>query len=686
MTDKNNIEILAPAGSFDALTAGVRCGANAVYFGGKAFNARRNADNFDDESMKRAVSYCHARGVKAHITFNTLVTDSELACAAEELERICACGADALILQDLGVIELAKNCAPDIARHASTQMSVQTPAGVKLLEGLGFSRVVLPREMTKDEIREINESCDIETECFVHGALCMCVSGQCYLSSVLGQRSGNRGLCAQPCRLPFAAPGGTGSDLSLKDMSLVSHIKEMSELGVSSFKIEGRMKRPEYVAAAVTACVKSAAGGDCTQEQNDLRAVFSRSGFTDGYYTANRGRDMFGIRRKEDVTSASAVLSKLQRLYDKEQPLMPVRFMLTVRKDEKISLSAKSGEAFAYIEGSVPQPAKSAPATAEGLKEKLLKCGGTPFYVEECEAEVEDGLFVSASEINALRRAALDDLLSQKGQTEKKKFIPAEYSVKPHKTGDTHIYAYFMYADSVPDDLTGIDTAFLPYDADISLMKKIGSAGVRIGAAIPGGLFSLEKKIYDRLLVLKENGITTAYCRNLDAVAIAKKAGMEIHGGTGLNVFNSMSVNSLEKLGVSETTLSFELTLSQAQRIGGEMKRGIVAYGRLPLMTVRNCPLKNGRTCAECDKKGFLTDRMGVKFPVRCSGACSEILNSRPVWLADRLSEIKNMDFITLYFTTETKKECADIISAYLTGSSCKGEFTRGLYYRGVML
>lgn len=685
MTDKNNIEILAPAGSFDALTAGVRCGANAVYFGGKAFNARRNADNFDGEKMKQAVSYCHGRGARAHITFNTLVTDGELNSAADELKRICAVGADVLILQDLGVIALAKACAPGLMRHASTQMSVQTPAGVKLLEQMGFSRVVLPREMSKAEIKEINERCNIETECFVHGALCMCLSGQCYLSSVLGQRSGNRGLCAQPCRLPFAAPGGTGWDLSLKDMSLVSYINEMSGLGVSSFKIEGRMKRPEYVAAAVTACVKSVSGGDSTEEQNDLRAVFSRSGFTDGYYTGNRGRDMFGIRRKEDVTAASSVFSKLQRLYDREQPLVPVSFCLTVRNDEKITLEAVSGAATAHVEGDVPQPAKSAPATADSLKEKLLKCGGTPFYVDECEVTVEDGLFVSAGEINALRRAALDDLLSQREKTAEKEFFPPEFSVKPHKTGDRKLYAYFMNADAVPENLTGIDTVFLPYDTEIEQMKKIAGQGVRVGAAIPTGLFSLEKKVYERLAVLKENGITLAHCGNLDGVAIAKNAGMEIHAGTGLNVFNSLSVQVLEDMGVSRAELSFELTLAQVQRVGGTLPRGIAAYGRLPLMTVRNCPLKNGRTCAECDKKGYLTDRMGVNFPVRCFGACSTVLNSRPVWLADRLNEIKNVDFLTLYFTTETKKECADVIDAYRTGAPCRGEFTRGLYYRGTV-
>ena len=244
-------EILAPAGSFEALTAAVRSGADAVYFGTGNFNARRNASNFSGDDLQRAVDFCHERNVKVHITLNTLVKDSEMSELKESVRRICKSGADALILQDIGVLRVVKDICPDIELHASTQMSVGTLDGIRTLADLGFSRAVLPRELSKDEIKYLCENSPIELEMFVHGALCMCVSGQCLLSAFLGSRSGNRGLCAQPCRLPFTAENGTGHDLSLKDLSLIEYAPILSKTGISSFKIEGRMKRPEYVAAAV---------------------------------------------------------------------------------------------------------------------------------------------------------------------------------------------------------------------------------------------------------------------------------------------------------------------------------------------------------------------------------------------------------------------------------------------------
>ena len=309
----NKPEILAPAGSFDSLTAAVRCGADAVYLGGRELNARRNAANFSDEELAQAVEYCHARGVKVYITLNTLVRDDEMETAMNAVRCACDVKADALILQDIGLTSLIRRAAPDMPLHASTQTSVQTLDGIKMLADMGFCRAVLPRELSKKEIEKIAAQSPIELEMFVHGALCMCLSGQCQLSAVLGSRSGNRGLCAQPCRLPFAADGGTGHDLSLKDMSLIEYLPELAQMGVLSFKIEGRMKRPEYVAAAVTACKKSLAGESAAEYEHTLGAIFSRSGFTSGYYNGALGRDMFGVRRKEDVTAAKDVLSPLAR-------------------------------------------------------------------------------------------------------------------------------------------------------------------------------------------------------------------------------------------------------------------------------------------------------------------------------------------------------------------------------------
>ena len=345
-------EILAPAGSFEALKAAVLSGADAVYFGTGNFNARRNADNFDGEGLKKAIDYCHLHNVKCHITLNTLVKDDELDEVISTIKRTCSLGADALILQDLAVAKLVREICPEAQMHASTQLSTGTPEGLKLLKELGFSRAVLPRELSLEQVKKIAENSPLELEAFVHGALCMCVSGQCLLSAMLGSRSGNRGLCAQPCRLPFAAENGTGTDLSLKDLSLIEEINELSSVGVCSFKIEGRMKRPEYVAAAVTACRESLENIYTAERKDELKSLFSRSGFTKGYYENKLGRDMFGTRQKENVTSATAeLLKKYERLYEKEKPVHQVDFEFTARLGEKPLLKASAAGFEALCEG-----------------------------------------------------------------------------------------------------------------------------------------------------------------------------------------------------------------------------------------------------------------------------------------------------------------------------------------------
>ena len=303
-----NFEILAPAGSQESLVAGVRCGANAVYLGGKVLNARRNAGNFNDEELENAVRYCHQRGVKVYLTMNTLCRDNEMDEAYNLVKKALSFGVDAFIVQDIGVIKMIKSCFPNARIHGSTQMSISTPEGVRALKEMGISRVVLPREMTVEEIAEIREKTDLELEMFIHGALCMSVSGQCYLSAMLGQRSGNRGLCAQPCRLSFSADNSKSFDLSLKDLSLIRQLASIKKLGVVSLKIEGRMKRPEYIAAAVTAVKKAINDAYSIKDEIMLKSVFSRSGFTQGYFNNEMNRDMFGTMQKDDVVAANDVL------------------------------------------------------------------------------------------------------------------------------------------------------------------------------------------------------------------------------------------------------------------------------------------------------------------------------------------------------------------------------------------
>lgn len=671
-------EILAPAGSPQALIAAVRSGADAVYLGVKSLNARRGAENFDSEQLKEAVAYCHKHNVKVHLTLNTLVSDGELETAQETVRLACESGVDAIIVQDIGLAELIHRTAPDMPLHASTQMSVQTAAGLKRLKKLGFTRAVLPREMSKEEIKKLFESSPIELECFVHGALCMCVSGQCLFSAVLGSRSGNRGACAQPCRLPFSVENGTGHDLSLKDLSLIDYINEMTEMGVCSFKIEGRMKRPEYVAAAVKACRNSVDGVTDNALRDDLRSVFSRSGFTDGYYRNRLGYDMFGIRRKDDVTAASGVLKKLEKLYEKEKADTRIDFAFTSVRGEPISLAARAGSKNAFAEGEIPQDAMNKATTADSVKKQLSKVGGTRFVCGDIDIELDDGLFIPASEINRLRREVIEKLDEDK--TPEIGFTPEYVKISPHVPNRKRLICRFSDIESIPENWDYIEQVIVPLGDERKVKKSL-----RVSVEVPRGIFSSDEKILEKLKSAKDYGITEAWAGTLDGIVLIQKAGLKANAFLGSNVFNSLSVETFENMGVNRILLSPELTLAQAQAIGGNAPRGVFAYGRLPLMLTRNCPQKNGKSCAECKRTGKLTDRRGIEFPIDCHSGCSEILNSVPVYMADRLSEIRNMDFMLLYFTNEGKEKTSLVIQDYIKGTKKPhGEFTRGLLYRGV--
>lgn len=674
-----SIEILAPAGSQESLVAAVRSGADAVYLGIQSFNARRSADNFDEQSLKNAVDYCHKHGAKVHLTLNTLVSDDELDEAQSAVQLACESGVDAIIVQDLGLADIIHRTAPDMPMHASTQMSVQTVEGLKLLKSLGFTRAVLPREMSKDEIKNLCENSPIELECFVHGALCMCVSGQCYFSAVLGSRSGNRGACAQPCRLPFGVQYGTGHDLSLKDLSLIDYIREMSELGVCSFKIEGRMKRPEYVAAAVKACRNSVDGIEDSELKADLRSVFSRSGFTDGYYKNKLGLDMFGTRQKDDVTAAAPVLKKLSKLYEKETADTRVDFAFTAVSGEPISLAAQADGKNAYAESEVqPQPATNKPTTADGVKAQLEKCGGTRFFVGDIDIELDEGVFIPVSEINKLRRGVLEKL-DNSAVSAVKEYHNEYFSHKPHTGGRKRLICRFADVEKIPENWDYMEQVIVPLGSEQKVKRS-----TRVCVEVPRGIFGSEKKILNQLSAANEYGITEAWAGTLDGIALIKKAGLTPNAFIGSNIFNSHSVEVLEQLGINKILLSAELTMAQAQSVGGEAQRGIFAYGRLPLMLCRNCPQKNGKTCAECKRTGRLIDRRGVEFPIDCHTGASEILNSVPVFMADRLTEIRNMDFMLLYFTDESREAVSEIVNSYVKSGKPHGEFTRGLLYRGV--
>ncbi len=685
-------EILAPAGGREQLFAAIRCGADAVYLGAKNFNARRNAENFEEESLADTVAYCHARNVAVHVALNTLVMDGELPLLEAEAASIAESGADAVIVQDLAAAKLIRECCPGIALHASTQMTVHNLAGIRMLEDLGFSRVVLARELSFEEIAMLTAKAAIETEVFVHGALCMCVSGGCYLSSVLGGRSGNRGLCAQPCRLDFNN-GERGHALSLKDMSYITHIKELADAGVASLKIEGRMKRPEYVAAAVAACREALAGRE--PDLDTLRAVFSRQGFTDGYYTGRRTPEMFGYRSREDVAAAEPVLKELSHLYAAERQTVSVEMALSVFEGAESVLTVSDGQNCVSVGGAVPEKAVNRPTDRELAERSLFKTGGTPFLAERLDFSSDGGSMLPVSELNRMRREALDALLAERERPAPKPFLPGEKAeiikhrlpAAPELRLRFETYgqaAPFFTEDEADSPLSGAKV-ILPLGEIASNPESAARFGGRLIAELPALIFPKdEEAISAQLAKLKALGLENALAENLGAIRLIREAGLRPYGGHGLNILNSTALAEYEKLGLAEATVSFELPMAKISRLGGTLPRGILGYGYLPLMRFRACPIQKRGGCGACPGSGVLTDRLGKAFSVLCSGRrYATLLNSLPLWIADK--EISGADFLTLYFTVESPERCLSVYRAFQENMPPDTERTNGLYFRELL-
>lgn len=691
--NKNQIkrlEILAPAGGIESVYPAVRSGADAIYLGASGFSARSSAHNFTDAQLKEAVEYCHLNGTAVHLACNTLVHDDEIDSAMKLIEYACSIGIDALIMQDLGLIRLVRQACPDMPVHGSTQLSVHTPAGVEHLYRLGLTRAVLSRELSKKEIEEIAKDSPIELEVFVHGALCMCVSGQCYFSAMLGSRSGNRGSCAQPCRLPFSVRCGTGHDLSLKDLSIIEHLRELEEMGIASAKIEGRMKRPEYVAAAVAACRQSLDEGSVSPELAEkLRCVFSRSGFTDGYYEGKIGPSMFGIRSKENVAAAdSKIFASIHELYKKERQHIPVDFCLTVKEGEKSILTAADNDGSSFVsEGMIPEKAISTALNRERCEKSISKTGGTPFWMRSLSCDIGEGLSMPASALNTMRTACLNGLAEQR-----RKIRPAAFSGYERAQTDTrrHIrpknYRVRFADDDISDDFLDSELIYVPLLTDDRRLNDLLDRGFAVAVEIPRGMFGAEKKIYRHMKRVQALGINEVLANNVGAVEMAKRLDMDIHGGFGLNLTNTESLKWAEKQGIMDTEVSFELTLEQISKLGGIIPLGIISMGRLPLMLTRNCPVQNdGKGCQYCTYAHTIRDRKGIEFPMMCGmTGCTEILNSVPLILADRTEEIRGIDFEVFRFSVENSVEKGENLRLYRQHSTPKDGFTRGLYYRGV--
>ena len=685
-----NIEILAPVGSEEMLHAAVFSGADAVYLGFSGFNARTGAGNFDADSLKEAVRFCHARGVKVHVALNTTVYGGELASLCDAIRAVAASGADAVICQDLAVATLIGKIAPQLPRHGSTQMSVHTLQGALELKELGFTRVVLARELSLPEVEQITRHCGIETECFVHGALCMCVSGQCYLSAFLGGRSGNRGSCAGPCRLPFEANAlpegkpGRLHHLSLKDNSVIDKLDQLQAIGVASAKIEGRLRTPEYVAAAVSACLAGREGR--AYDRDLLKNAFSRSGFTSGYLDGKIDGTMFGVRSEADAELTKKTLPALRELYRRERSRVPVRMKLEIEEGgEKLTVTDADGnKAFTYGDFE-PQPARADPT--ESLKRSLAKTGGTPFAAENIEVEMDEGpWFVPGSTVNELRREALDALLKKREVLRPWPVQDVELEPLPQRTLPPHrtLRARFERWDQVPEQaLSGVEYLILPIaQADRVPREWRGKTLLELPRVMFG---KLEEDTARRVAATQDAGFAGYEVSNIAHLRLCR--GLPMSGGFGLNVTNQVAAqfyadNGLGSVLILPETKDSDISTIAPTHAGKPVPTGVLVYGHMPLMVTRACPLQNIHDCAHCDQTGVLTDRKAKKFPVRCGMGVRTIYNPVPIYMGDKPGAL-TVDYGVAYFTLESREEAAAILDNLRVHAPFEGDFTRGLYFKG---
>ena len=688
----SKIEILAPVGNKEMLRAAVFSGADAVYLGFSGFNARTSANNFNADTLKDAVAFCHARGVAVHVALNTTVYGGELPALEQAIRAVAASGADAVICQDLAVATLIDKIAPQLPRHGSTQMSVHSLQGALELKKLGFTRVVLARELSMPEVEHITKHCGIETECFVHGALCMCVSGQCYMSAFLGGRSGNRGSCAGPCRLPFEANAlpegkpGRLHHLSLKDNSVIDKLDKLQALGVASAKIEGRLRTPEYVAAAVSACLAGREGR--AYDRDLLKNAFSRSGFTSGYLDGKIDGTMFGVRSEADAEQTKKTLPMLRELYRRERSRVPVKMKLEIEEGgEKLTVTDADGsKAFAYGDAE-PQPARTDPT--ESLHRSLAKTGGTPFAVEDQDITVEmDGgtWFIPGSAVNELRREALDALLKKREVLRPwpttEEHVPALplRTLPPHRT----LRARFESWEQVPERaLDGIEYLILPI-AQADRVPREWRAKTLL--ELPRVMFGkLEEDTARRIAATQDAGFAGYEVSNIAHLRLCR--GLPMSGSFGLNITNQLAAQFYADNGLGSMLILPEVKDSDISTIapthnGRPVPTGVLVYGHMPLMITRACPLQNIHDCAHCDKTGVLTDRKAKKFPVRCGLGVRTIYNPVPIYMGDKPGAL-TVDYGVAYFTLESREEAAKILEMIRTHAPFEGDFTRGLYFKG---
>ena len=652
-------ELLCPAGSPEALDAAIEGGADAVYLGGTTFNARMNAHNFGGDALRSAVLRAHSYGVKVYLTLNTLVGDREIPAALSAAEEAANAGVDALIVADLGVAAALHRTFPTLELHASTQASSHNSLSAEALKEIGFSRIVVARETSAADLFETVKNSPLEIEMFIHGALCVSHSGQCLFSSLVGGRSGNRGECAQPCRLPFACKkGGNAYPLSLKDLSLAAHVPALIESGVASLKIEGRMKAPEYVrdTARIWRRLLDERRAATPDEMRELASIFSRGGFTDGYYKEKIDSKMLGVR-SEDDKSASRTLAAFGGITRK----IPLDFAVRMKENEPITLTVGDKDRSVCVVGDIPQAALTSPITAEHLERNLSKLGGTPYAIGSFSVEADDGLMLPVSRLNDLRRRAIAEWESDLTPKAIKK-TPYVMQKSQHVSEKTRSARFYSPEQITPLARDFFERIYLPLGKETSETD---------GIVLPPVIFERDLKVVRQMLLdAAQKGVRYALVGNVGHIDLAKEAGLVPVGDFRFNVTNCETVCVLEDMGIDSLILSPELTLPQARDVGGDTS--LIVYGRIPLMTVEKCVIREIANCDTCAQNAaVLTDRRGVRFPVLREWEHRNVIyNSLPTSMSDRQDQltkagITNQHFI---FSTETPDEVDEVIHLWKKG------------------
>lgn len=693
------IELLAPAGSPESIIATVQNGADAVYLGLNGFNARRGAANFSEEEFKKAVRYCHIRGAKVYVTLNTLVGDRELGEAAGLARMASDYGADGIIIQDMGMIRVIREALPDIPLHASTQMSVHNLAGVQACAEMGLTRAVLARELTYEQIAFITKHAPIETEVFVHGALCFAHSGQCYMSSLIGRRSGNRGACAQPCRMQYSL-GGRMDDypLSLKDNCLIQHIHKLEEAGVACAKIEGRLKRPEY--AAVVSNIYSKIIKEHRQptvaEMEQLELAFSRQGFTDGYFTGNKGKEMFGVRQEAGKEQEKFFRAVNKQYVEGEMQRVPVNFYVLIKEGQPIQagIEDKDGNR-AEVSGSVPQKAVRRGVTRQQVQDQFYKTGGTPYYAENIFCEMDEGLHLSAAELNDLRRRLINELTAKRAEPAPRRVCKYPSVPQTKEVGDKPVTIFqVLSVDQMTRELAEMEPEYIYIPMELlhnhpgcqDVFVENGSTPVVV---LPRVITDTQMpEVAEMLKGIYEQGVREALVGNIGHVLLARKLGFTVRGDFGLNLFNSYTNEVLHDVGMESVTASFEMRMAQIRDMKKPVNTEMIVYGRMPAMVTEQCIIKNSAGRCACHTPGQMADRMGSVFPVVREFGCRNVIyNAHKLFLADKREDYLKTGVwgIRLMFTTEAPHECVEVAKSYAGLSEYRPNgLTRGLYYRGV--